>query len=553
MAEIGKVIGVCESRVSQLRSLALSRLRASMRDALGDLTPMSQSSRRKRSTRCSTSASDQAAASRRSRAISGASVVGYNFRRPDRVTKDQIRSLHFLHDRFARNVSTSLSAYLRVVTDVTILSVEQFTYSEFLMSLPDPTAFYADLDAAARRASAALELNPSVAFTMIDRMLGGSGRGVAVNRALTEIEQNVTDGVVKLILENLTDAWRGIVDVQFRITGRETRPQMLQVAAPNEVVLLIGFEIRIGDTRGVLEHLLPGREHRGGERQLHPLVAADAARDDAGRAGRARRERRPRRRHAVGRDRRRIGAGEFLRLQVGDVVGLEHPAAEPIEVQRQRQGQVHRGAGRCRRPARTSGSTDPSARPGPTPPEAPHVPTRPRARPGPLHPVRRRDAVRRHRRGRGPAVRRRGRARLAGAVRAGRPDRRHVRTSPSPATTPPAPGVARADEGDGVARRNRRGAEGADGAGAVAASASTRPSPAWRPASASRRRRRSRRGTAAGSFACRLDEASTLYFGCSYRRRFGACRPVRRRQRRRQRASPPRPRRRRARRRTTSS
>jgi len=69
------------------------------------------------------------------------SIIVYNFRRPDRVSKDQIRSLHFLHDRFARNVSTSLSAYLRTVTEVAILSVEQFTYSEFLMSLPDPTAF----------------------------------------------------------------------------------------------------------------------------------------------------------------------------------------------------------------------------------------------------------------------------------------------------------------------------------------------------------------------------------------------------------------------------
>ena len=82
------------------------------------------------------------------------SVVVYNFRRPDRVSKEQIRSLHFLHDRFARNVSTSLSAYLRTVTDVTIVSVEQFTYSEFLMSLPDPTAFYALGCPADRRRSA---------------------------------------------------------------------------------------------------------------------------------------------------------------------------------------------------------------------------------------------------------------------------------------------------------------------------------------------------------------------------------------------------------------
>jgi flagellar motor switch protein FliM len=258
-------------------------------------------------------------------------VVSYNFRRPDRVTKDQIRSLHFLHDRFARNVSTSLSAYMRVVTDVTILSVEQFTYSEFLMSLSDPTAFYA-ISMRPLEGTAALELNPSVAFTMIDRMLGGSGRGVVVSRALTEIEQNVTDGVVKLILENLTDAWRGIVDVQFRISGRETRPQMLQVAAPNEVVLLMSFEIKIGETRGVLNVCFPatsieavsGSFTRSWQRTRREMsVGEQAALDEnVGRvsvtlsAGI----------HAA------IGAGDFLRLQVGDIVGLDHPAGEPIEI-----------------------------------------------------------------------------------------------------------------------------------------------------------------------------------------------------------------------------
>ncbi len=104
-------------------------------------------------------------------------AITYNFRRPDRVSKEQIRSLHFLHDRFARNVSTSLSAYLRAVTEVSIVSVEQFTYSEFLMSLPDPTAFYG-LSLQPAEGLGALELNPVVAFTMIDRMLGGSGQRV---------------------------------------------------------------------------------------------------------------------------------------------------------------------------------------------------------------------------------------------------------------------------------------------------------------------------------------------------------------------------------------
>src|SRR5579872_4056715 len=70
-------------------------------------------------------------------------VSPYNFRRPDRISKDQIRSLQLMHERFARNATTSLAAYLRTITELTVLSVEQYSYAEFLMSLPDPTAYYA--------------------------------------------------------------------------------------------------------------------------------------------------------------------------------------------------------------------------------------------------------------------------------------------------------------------------------------------------------------------------------------------------------------------------
>src|SRR5580765_3999421 len=113
------------------------------------------------------------------------SVITYNFRRPDRVSKEQIRSLHFMHDRFARNVAQSLSAYLRTVTDISIVSVEQFAYAEFVMSLPDPTAYYA-ISLQPFEGLAALELTPAVAFTMIDRMLGGNGLAAGLTRALTE-------------------------------------------------------------------------------------------------------------------------------------------------------------------------------------------------------------------------------------------------------------------------------------------------------------------------------------------------------------------------------
>jgi flagellar motor switch protein FliM len=149
-----------------------------------------------------------------------------------------------------------MSAYLRAITELSVVSVEQFSYSEFLMSLSDPTAFYA-LAIPPFDELGALEINPAVAFAMIDRMLGGVGRAATPNRALTEIEQNVVDSVVKLLLDALTETWRPIVDLAFGIRGRETRPQMLQVAAPNETVLMVVFDMKVGDSRGMANLCLP--------------------------------------------------------------------------------------------------------------------------------------------------------------------------------------------------------------------------------------------------------------------------------------------------------
>ncbi len=185
-----------------------------------------------------------------------APVITYNFRHPDRVSKDQIRSLHFLHDRFARNATASLSAFLRTTTELSIVSVEQFAYSEFLLALPDPTAFYA-VSIAPLETLAALELNPGVAFAMIDRILGGSGESGAPQRALTEIEQNVVDAVVRLLLEHLTESWKSVTELRFNIHARETRPQMLPVASWNEVVVVVNFDLKVGEARGLLNICMP--------------------------------------------------------------------------------------------------------------------------------------------------------------------------------------------------------------------------------------------------------------------------------------------------------
>ena len=279
-------------------------------------------------------------------------MVIYNFRRPDRVSKDQLRSLHFLHDRFALNVSTSLSAFLRAMTEVSIVSVEQFAYSEFLMSLPDPTAFYA-VSLSLFDGVGALEINPSVAFTMVDRLLGGTGQTPGPNRALTLIEQNVVDSVVNLMLDNLTETWRPIANMEFKIQARETRPQMLQVTGPTEIVILLVFDIRIADTRGHGEPLYsrPPRSKPSARR---------SSRDGSGRENSRRRDEEAWLHANLGRVplpvtallETTLPARDLIALKPGDVLSLGHAVTQPVDVHI---GQVRRYGGRLTQRGTTAG------------------------------------------------------------------------------------------------------------------------------------------------------------------------------------------------------
>ncbi len=180
----------------------------------------------------------------------------YNFRRPDRVPKTMLRSLQLLHDKFCSNVSSSLSAYLRAITEVTLLSVEQTSYNEFLLSLSDPTCYNA-ITIKPLTGMAAFEMNLDMAFPLIDRLLGGTGNTPKLTRNITDIEKLLIQGVIKVILGNLNEVWAPVTSVDFHLHASETRPQLLQIAAANEIVILIILEVRIGDVRGNMHLCIP--------------------------------------------------------------------------------------------------------------------------------------------------------------------------------------------------------------------------------------------------------------------------------------------------------
>ena len=174
-------------------------------------------------------------------------IQNYNFKRPDRISKNQIRSLHFVHDRFARNASSSISAYLRTVVEISLEAIEQVTYADFLANAADPTC-YASISLRPLDGQAALEVRPEAVFPMIDRLLGGSGEQIQTIRPMTEIEQRVIQTVLKLIVDNLKESWRPVYSIDFATTSLETHPHMVQVVGPNEMIIHFKFKVRIKNT-----------------------------------------------------------------------------------------------------------------------------------------------------------------------------------------------------------------------------------------------------------------------------------------------------------------
>jgi len=184
-------------------------------------------------------------------------AVKFDFRRPDRIPKSQVRAIHLLHDTFVRNLVSSLSAYLRSYMTVNLVSVEQLSYAEFLDGLPSPTCLIS-MGLSPYDGSGVMELNPSLAFPIIEMLLGGTGKSSAsIQRDITEIEQKLLDGLFRIILHDLREAWKGVTTVEFTIESMETEPQLLHIMAPNEAVVSIGIEIRIGETVGMLNIAMP--------------------------------------------------------------------------------------------------------------------------------------------------------------------------------------------------------------------------------------------------------------------------------------------------------
>ncbi len=184
------------------------------------------------------------------------SIIAYDFRHPNRVSKDQIRTLENMHDNLAGHYGSTLSAILRSIVDVDLVSVDQITYSEFIMSLVTPSCTYT-FAAPPLDGVGLIDFNPTLTFSFIDRIFGGNGKLLETERELTGIERTVMGRLVTKLYRDLERAWENIVEIAVEQKSFETNPQFIQIVPPGETVVVVSFQVKVFQSTGLLTLCYP--------------------------------------------------------------------------------------------------------------------------------------------------------------------------------------------------------------------------------------------------------------------------------------------------------
>ena len=262
-------------------------------------------------------------------------VTPYDFKRPERVGKEQMRALQTLHEGFSRNFAASLSGLIRSMAEVKLTSVDQLTYSEFVFSLENPTCFNV-LRAAPLEGNIILDINPSVIYPIIDRLLGGGKDGAPpLRRPLTEIELRLVSRITNLFIAELKRAWENVLTLDVTVERVESNPQLVSIVPPNEVIVLISFELMMGQLRGMFNLCIP---YNAIERISSRLTANTWQTYGKRKASEVTRNRIQRRIHnaplgiEVTLADTRITTSELLGLRVGDVITTGQDVRSALDV-----------------------------------------------------------------------------------------------------------------------------------------------------------------------------------------------------------------------------
>jgi flagellar motor switch protein FliM len=261
-------------------------------------------------------------------------VKTYDFKRPNKFSKEQLHTLNVIHENFARLLTTYLSAQLRTLVQINVFFVEQMTYNEFISSVPTPTIIgvtgFSPL-----KGAVIIEINPSISFAIIDRLLGGSGEYNQKPREPTQIENIIIQKVFDRMTTILHDAWEDIVDVNPVLEKLETNSQFIQLVSPNEAVALVTFNAQIGKSEGMINICIPHIVIEPIVTKLSAKVWMSSTKKESERSHSKCLVRKIRNLKAVVKaelGKTKLPVKEFINLKAGDVIQLDKNIMSEIDV-----------------------------------------------------------------------------------------------------------------------------------------------------------------------------------------------------------------------------
>lgn len=261
-------------------------------------------------------------------------VQTYDFKKALRFSQDQIRTLTRIHENCARLLTSYFSTLLRTYVQISVASVEQFTYEEFVRNIEEKSILGV-FKAPPLQGSLLMEFSPAVTYIMLDRMLGGQGLVEDEQGDLTEIEMSVIERVFINALNSFQEAWSSVVKIVPQLNEIEVNPQFLTTSSPNETVILVSLHAKIGEVEGsiniclphvVLEQVLPKLSAR------HWLANQKKAAESHEALALEKQVQSTRLDVKAVLGRSSIEVGDFLNLKIGDVIRLNEAYDDPIIV-----------------------------------------------------------------------------------------------------------------------------------------------------------------------------------------------------------------------------
>jgi flagellar motor switch protein FliM len=182
----------------------------------------------------------------------------YDFKKPNRISNEQFKAFSTLHDKMLRDLITDLSAMLRKIVDIKLYSIEQMTYGEFILSIPQLTSLNT-LSIKPLEGRIVIECNPGISHKIIAELLGSGAVAASDNldRELTEIEVEIFDHFYQMFVRHLYKSWDEITTLNFKIESRDTNANAIQIISDHEIVLLVVLEITIDEESGFLSICYP--------------------------------------------------------------------------------------------------------------------------------------------------------------------------------------------------------------------------------------------------------------------------------------------------------